>query len=73
MTINEEFNTISEEDLQTAEKFGIPPALIILIIVFGALVAAVVPIVLALVAIAVALGWPHSWATSRTFPSSSPT
>ncbi len=56
MTINEEFNSISEEDLQTAEKFGILPALIILIIVFGALVAPIVPIVLALIAIAVAVG-----------------
>ncbi len=56
MTINDAFNTISEEDLQTGEKFGIPIALIILIIVFGALIAAFVPIVLALVAIAVAIG-----------------
>ena len=56
MTINDTFNTISEEDLQTGEAFGIPIALIILIIVFGALIAAFVPIVLALVAIAVAVG-----------------
>ncbi len=56
MTVNNEFNTIAEEDLQTGEAIGIPIAFIILILVFGALVAAFVPIILALVAIAVAVG-----------------
>jgi putative drug exporter of the RND superfamily len=56
MTINEAFNTMAEEDLQKAEMIGLPIALLILIVVFGALVAAFVPIVLALVAIAVAIG-----------------
>ena len=73
MTINEEFNSISEEDLQTAEKFGILPALIILIIVFGALVAPIVPIVLALIAIAVAVGLAAFVGNFQTFLSSSPT
>lgn len=53
---NEEFNTISEEDLQKAELFGLPAALLVLVIVFGALVAAGVPITLALVSISVAIG-----------------
>ncbi len=56
MTLNETFSTISEEDLQRGEAIGIPIALIILIVVFGALVAAFVPIVLALVAIFTAIG-----------------
>ncbi len=56
ISINEEFNTIAEEDLQKAEGLGIPAALIILVVVFGALVAAGVPIVLALFSIAVAFG-----------------
>ena len=56
MTVNHEFTTIAEEDLQTGEAIGIPIAFIILIIVFGAFVAAFVPIILALVAIAVAVG-----------------
>jgi putative drug exporter of the RND superfamily len=56
LTINHEFNHIAEEDLVRAEMIGIPIALIILIVVFGALVAAIVPIGLALISIAVALG-----------------
>lgn len=48
-------NTQSEEDLKVGETFGIGIGLIILLIVFGTLMAALVPIVLALVAITVAL------------------
>ena len=46
----------AESDLQTGELFGIPIALVILVLVFGALVASVVPIVLALLSIALAVG-----------------
>ncbi len=56
MTINETFNTISEEDLQRAEIVGLPIALIILIVVFGALVAALIPVGMALAAVAIATG-----------------
>ncbi|CAN5766211.1 MMPL family transporter [soil metagenome] len=56
MTINEAFSTIAEEDLQKGEAIGIPIALIILILVFGALVAAFVPMILAIASIAVAIG-----------------
>ncbi|MGH9174243.1 MAG: MMPL family transporter, partial [Vicinamibacterales bacterium] len=56
VSIAEEFNTTSEEDLQRAEVLGMPIALIILVVVFGALVAAGVPILLALVAMAVSIG-----------------
>jgi len=52
----EENNKISEEDLQQSEMIGMPAALVILVLVFGALLAAVVPIVLALIAITLAMG-----------------
>jgi putative drug exporter of the RND superfamily len=53
---NEEFSHVAEKDLQKAEGFGLPIALLILVVVFGALVAAGVPIILALISIFVALG-----------------
>ncbi len=56
MTTNETFNTISEEDLQRAEIVGLPIALVILIIVFGALLAALIPIGMALASVAIATG-----------------
>ena len=56
LSVDEEFNAIAESDLQTAELFGLPMAMVILVVVFGALVAAGVPIILALISIAVAVG-----------------
>ncbi|HUG83765.1 MAG TPA: MMPL family transporter [Euzebya sp.] len=55
-SIGLEFNELAESDLQKAEFFGLPIALLILILVFGALAAAVVPIGMALVAIVGAVG-----------------
>ncbi|MEK7281274.1 MAG: MMPL family transporter [Chloroflexota bacterium] len=55
-SINRDFQEVSEKDLQSAELLGIPVAFIILILVFGALAAAVVPLVLALATIVIALG-----------------
>ncbi|MDZ7727804.1 MAG: MMPL family transporter [Dehalococcoidia bacterium] len=46
----------SERDLQTAELIGLPIALVILVFVFGALVAAGLPILFAFVGILVAVG-----------------
>ncbi|HEV8681246.1 MAG TPA: MMPL family transporter [Actinomycetota bacterium] len=51
-----DFTEIAEEDLQRGESIGIGAALIVLIVVFAAVVAAIAPIVMALFAIAVALG-----------------
>jgi putative drug exporter of the RND superfamily len=51
-----EIVAIAEEDLRKAETFGLPAALIVLVVVFGALVAAGVPIIVGLMAIGVALG-----------------
>ncbi len=50
------FTEQSEKDLQSAEIIGIPIAILILLVVFGALVAAGMPIILGLLAIAVAVG-----------------
>ncbi len=46
-TVNRDFREVADENLQAGEAFGVPIALIILVLVFGALVAALVPIVLA--------------------------
>ena len=55
-SLNVDFTTIAEEDLRKGESIGIGIALIVLIIVFASIVAAIVPIVMAIFAIAVALG-----------------
>ena len=55
-TAGEDFRVVGQEGIRTGETFGVPVALVILVLVFGALVAAVVPIVLAFVSIIVALG-----------------
>ncbi len=56
LSIDDEFNAIAESDLQVAEVVGLPVALLILVVVFGALVAAGIPVALALMSIAVAVG-----------------
>ncbi|MGH3041504.1 MAG: MMPL family transporter [Gaiellaceae bacterium] len=56
LTLDEDFGTLSEEDLQKGELFfGAPAALIVLLLVFGTAVAGVIPLVLALLSIFVAL------------------
>jgi uncharacterized membrane protein YdfJ with MMPL/SSD domain len=57
MTSDYDFNLLSERDLQNGElKFGLPAAFIILLLVFGTVVAGLVPLLMALVAITTALG-----------------
>lgn len=51
-----EFNNLAEDTLRRGETLGVPIAALILIVVFGAVVSAVVPLVLAAVAILLALG-----------------
>lgn len=53
---NQDFNELSQKDLQRAELFGVPIAIIILIIVFGTLVAAGLPLILAAFSILIAVG-----------------
>ena len=55
-TAAKDSNTIAEQDLRKGETIGVVAALVILIVVFGAVAAAVVPIVLAIMSIVVALG-----------------
>jgi putative drug exporter of the RND superfamily len=56
-TLDHDFNLLSQEDLENGElKFGLPAALIILLLVFGAIVAGLVPLIMAMVSIVVALG-----------------
>jgi RND superfamily putative drug exporter len=56
-TLDHDFDLLSQEDLENGElKFGLPAALIILLLVFGAVVAGLVPLLMAIVAIIVALG-----------------
>lgn len=54
-TINHDFNEAAERDLRRAEVGPLPLAFIILILVFGAVIAAFVPIILAIFAVVVAL------------------
>jgi uncharacterized membrane protein YdfJ with MMPL/SSD domain len=56
-TLDRDFNELSQSDLQHGElQFGLPAALIILLLVFGAVVAGLVPLMITLPSIAVALG-----------------
>lgn len=55
-TVNNDFVHLAEETLQKGEVFGIGIALIVLVIVIGALVAAVLPLILAIAAIVIAFG-----------------
>ena len=55
-TVAFETNEASESDLLKGEAIGIPVALIILVLLFGALLAALTPVVVALFSITVALG-----------------
>jgi putative drug exporter of the RND superfamily len=55
-TVGRDFEKVSEEDLQQGElKFGLPAAMIILLLVFGTLVGALIPLSMALLSIIVAL------------------
>jgi putative drug exporter of the RND superfamily len=56
LTADADFEKLSEEDLQKGELFiGLPAALIILVLVFGAVVAGLVPVLLGLLSIVVAV------------------
>jgi RND superfamily putative drug exporter len=55
-SIAHESNELAQEDLERGEVFGVPIAMLVLLFLFGAVVAALVPLGLALVSIAIALG-----------------
>lgn len=50
-----ENNELSEKEIQQGEIFGVPTALLILLALFGAVVAAVIPLILAAISIVIAL------------------
>jgi uncharacterized membrane protein YdfJ with MMPL/SSD domain len=57
-TLDRDFNELSQSDLQHGElQFGLPAALIILLLVFGTVVAGLVPLLITLPSIVVALGF----------------
>src|SRR5439155_24651706 len=56
-TLGKDFDALSQHDLKSGElEFGLPAAFAILLLVFGALVAGLAPVVTALVSIAIAVG-----------------
>lgn len=55
-SISYETNELSRHDLEQGERIGLPVALVILLVLFGSVVAALLPIGLAIVSIMVALG-----------------
>ena len=54
-SVNRDFSDLSEEDVMTGETIGVAVALVILVLVFRAVGAAVIPLVLAIVSIVVAV------------------
>jgi RND superfamily putative drug exporter len=54
-SLNEMIGEVAKGDLEKAEIFGLPAALVVLVIVFGALLAAGMPLVLSAISIVVAL------------------
>ena len=55
-TVGSDFDQLSQDDLRKGELFfGLPAALIILVLVFGAVVAGLIPVILAILSIIVAL------------------
>ena len=54
-SVAHENNELSEQDLQNGERFGIPVAFLVLLVLFGALVATLIPLGLSAISIAVAL------------------
>jgi putative drug exporter of the RND superfamily len=56
-TVDNDFNELSQTDLKNGElRFGVPAALVILLLVFGAVVAGLIPLLMAILSIVVALG-----------------
>ena len=56
-TAGRDFEEVSSEDLQKGEiEFGLPAALVVLLLVFGTLVGAAIPLVMSLISIVVGLG-----------------
>jgi RND superfamily putative drug exporter len=52
----DEIGHIAQDDLQKGEMIGVPFALLVLVLVFGALTAAIIPIILGILSIVIAVG-----------------
>jgi RND superfamily putative drug exporter len=68
VTLMQAIDQIYADDLQRAELFSLPVTMVILVVAFGALIAAAVPVLLALSAVAAAMGL--SALASYVFPTS---
>src|SRR5262249_33886646 len=56
-TRQHDFNRLSQDDLRSGElQFGLPASLIVLLLVFGAVVAGLVPVLMAMQSVVAALG-----------------
>ncbi len=56
-SVANDFNTLSQRDLEHGElAFGLPAALVVLVLVFGSVVAGLVPVLMAILSILVGLG-----------------
>ncbi|HVL30675.1 MAG TPA: MMPL family transporter [Solirubrobacteraceae bacterium] len=56
-TVGHDFQHVSEQDLRKGElQFGLPAALVVLLLVFGTLVGALIPLLMAILSITVAMG-----------------
>jgi uncharacterized membrane protein YdfJ with MMPL/SSD domain len=56
-TMDNDFNELSQSDLKEGElQFGAPAALVVLLLVFGSVVAGLIPLLIAILSIAVAVG-----------------
>src|SRR5919204_3109488 len=56
-TLDHDFNDLSQHDLKSGELMvGLPAALVVLVLVFGAVIAGFLPLVMAIVSIVVAIG-----------------
>jgi putative drug exporter of the RND superfamily len=66
-TAGHDFQKVSESDLRTGElQFGLPAALIVLLLVFGTVVGASIPLLMAMISIVVGLGLMRSSARSSS-------
>ena len=55
-SVSAESNELATSDIEQGERFGVPVALVILLVLFAAVVAALLPLFLAIISIVVALG-----------------
>ena len=54
-SLNQMFTELAEKDLSRGEIFGVPAALIVLVVVFGAVLAATMPLLLSVISIVLAM------------------